>query len=225
MKKKIYLSPSSQWANLYSAGNTNEAVMCNMICIEAQKELTRNGFEVLVGSNASTYQQRVAESNAWGADYHIAVHTNAGGGEGTTVFVHPKSLTDPVVREIYNSLSGLTPTRDRGIKENTSLYEINRTKAICVYTETEFHDDVNLATWIINNVAKIGQSIADGVCNGCSEKYVGGVSTPTTENETHNVTGNEYYRVQIGAFKQRSNAENLVTTLKGFGFDAIIKHY
>ena len=31
------------------------------------------------------------------------------------------------------------------------------------------------------------------------------------------------YRVQVGAFKDKKNAEALVKTLKGKGFDAIIK--
>ena len=45
---KIYLSPSDQTGNLYSAGNTNEAVVCRKIAEAAGADLERNGYEVMI---------------------------------------------------------------------------------------------------------------------------------------------------------------------------------
>jgi N-acetylmuramoyl-L-alanine amidase len=94
MSKKIYLSPSSQWANKYSYGLHTEAEICGIIAECCREELIRNGYDVRVGSNKTTYQQRVSESNNWGADVHIPIHTNAGGGDGTVVFCYPESVNN-----------------------------------------------------------------------------------------------------------------------------------
>lgn len=90
---KIYLSPSDQVSNPYAYGGTNEARQCRKIAAACKTALERNGFEVKTnfadGSNAM--YERVRESNAWGADVHVCIHTNAGGGRGCVVFVASKS--------------------------------------------------------------------------------------------------------------------------------------
>lgn len=77
---KIYLSPSDQLSNPYAYGGTNEALQCRKIAAACKTALERNGFEVKTnfadGSNAM--YERVRESNAWGADVHVCIHTNAG---------------------------------------------------------------------------------------------------------------------------------------------------
>ena len=85
---KIYLSPSAQPANSYAAGNTDEQTQCNRIAEAARLALIRCGFDARKGPEGQGYKENVAESNAWGADLHIPIHTNAGGGAGTVVFVH-----------------------------------------------------------------------------------------------------------------------------------------
>lgn len=90
---KIYISPSDQLSNPYAYGGTNEALQCRKIAAACKTALERNGFEVKTnfadGSNAM--YERVRESNAWGADVHVCIHTNAGGGRGCVVFVASKS--------------------------------------------------------------------------------------------------------------------------------------
>ena len=85
---KIYLSPSMQPANIYAAGNTNEQVQCNRIAEAAKTALERCGFTVKKAPEGQSMQQNVSDSNAWGAELHVPIHTNAGGGAGTVVFVH-----------------------------------------------------------------------------------------------------------------------------------------
>jgi N-acetylmuramoyl-L-alanine amidase len=90
MSKKIYLSPSSQPANLYAAGDTNEQTQCRRIALAAVAALKRCGFEAMTNvAEGKTMYDRVGESNAWGANLHIPLHTNAGGGgtkQGTQIY-------------------------------------------------------------------------------------------------------------------------------------------
>ena len=177
---KIYLSPSSQWGNVYSYGNTNEAAVCGTIAKHAYNALVRNGFDVKVGPNDknSGMDVRVSESNKWGADYHIPIHTNAGGGQGTVVFASSVSANNAYVKAVYNELAAISPGKDRNVRINDGLYEINSTKAICIYTETEFHDNANLAKWIVENTEEIGEAIARGFCKAEGKDYIGPDSKP-----------------------------------------------
>ena len=76
MSKKIYISPSSQPANTYAVGNTNEQEQCRKIALALENELDRCGFNAKTGISDSMYT-RVPESNAFGADLHLPIHTNA----------------------------------------------------------------------------------------------------------------------------------------------------
>lgn len=214
---KIYLSPSSQFENQYSGVNTNEAETCRKIASYAKSALERNGYTVKQGANTTTFEMddRTAESNSWGADLHIAIHTNAGGGQGTEVFAYSGSMNDKYVKAIYESVAAASIGKDRGIKNGDNLYEVTNTVAVCVYIECEFHDTNGV--WIVNNAKKLGEAIARGVCKaeGKSFKEEVAQSKPST-------TG-KLYRVQVGAFKDKANAENMLTRLKIAGFDGFIK--
>lgn len=171
---KIYLSPSAQPANLYASGNTNEQVQCNRIAGAAKTALERCGFDVKKAPEGQSYQANVAESNAWGADIHVPIHTNAGGGHGPIVFIYSRtttrvSLADPV----YDALNAVVPTASGyGVQAKPGLYEVANSNGKCVYIECAFHDDPSEAKWIVDNTTLIGEEIARGLCKGTGVKYV-----------------------------------------------------
>ena len=212
---KIYLSPSDQYDNMYSGVNTNEGTVCMKIANACAKYLKLNGYEVKVGSPDLGFVGRVQESNGWGADVHIPIHTNAGGGDGTLVMCYNDSTKNPYVVNIYREMSSSSPGRDDGIRVNDSLYEIVNTNCVCVYLECEFHDRSDLANWIVNNTDGIGRCIATGVCMAEGKTFKTSTSTsskPSSPSSTH------LYKVQCGAFKDYDNASALVSKLKNAGF-------
>lgn len=170
---RIYLSPSNQYANTYSYGNTNEMEQCNKIAIAAESALKRCGFEVKRAPKGQNMYTSINESNAFKADVHVCIHTNAGGGKGTDVFVYSSSNSNlKYAKPVYNELVKLTGV-GRGIKTN-SLAEINQTSAKCVYCECQFHDNATLAKWIIENTTRIGEAIAKGLCSAFGVTYKSG---------------------------------------------------
>ena len=171
---KIYLSPSSQPENLYAAGGTNEQVQCNRIAAAAKTALERCGFQVKKGPEGQGYKANVAESNAWGADLHIPIHTNAGGGRGPIVFVYSlTSVRKAMAQPVYDALNAVVPVASGyGVRANPGLYEAANTSAACVYCECAFHDNAEEAAWIIANADKLGEAIAKGVCKGVGVRYV-----------------------------------------------------
>ena len=183
---KIYLSPSAQPANNYAAGDTNEQVQCNRIAEAAKSALERCGFAVRKAPEGQGYKDSVAESNAWGADLHIPIHTNAGGGAGTVVFVHGGTAKQmQYAKPIYDEVQATSPgTTDYGVRVNSGLYELGYTTATAVYIECEFHDRADLAAWIIEHTTELGEAIARGVCIGAGVTYIapsGSEPTPAPE--------------------------------------------
>lgn len=180
---KIYLSPSAQPANNYAAGDTNEQVQCNRIAEAAKSALERCGFAVRKAPEGQGYKDSVAESNAWGADLHIPIHTNAGGGAGTVVFVHGGTAKQmQYAKPIYDEVQATSPgTTDYGVRVNSGLYELGYTTATAVYIECEFHDRADLAAWIIEHTTELGEAIARGVCTGAGVTYIAPEPKPDPE--------------------------------------------
>lgn len=214
---KIYLSPSSQHDNPYAYGGTNEAAQCMKIAHACEVALKRSGFEVVIGGG--TMYTRVPESNRWGADLHVAIHTNAANGKTTGTRCYAwKTGGDGfrAAQAIFNVLAPITPGVSEGVFEQRGWYEIKNTKAPCAYVECEFHDVPETAKWIVEHTKEIGDAIAKGICNFYGVAFV--PETPPAAEEPKVL-----YRVQCGAFSKKENAEALVANLKAAGFDAIIK--
>lgn len=175
---KIYLSPSKQTANLYAVGNTNEQTQCNLIAAVAEKALLRCGFEVKKAPEGQDIEESVRQSNDWGADLHIPIHTNAGGGKGCVVFVSSFNGDRKAYGQaVFDALDAITLYRSvYGVRVGSGLYEVKYTNAMCLYVECEFHDDPELAGWIIANTDAIGEAICKGICQAYGVEYVKGGS-------------------------------------------------
>lgn len=217
MAKKIYLSPSNQNGNLYKGQNTNEMEQCNRIAAAAEKHLKRNGFEVKRAPKGQDMWDSIKESNEWGADLHIPIHTNAGGGDGTVVFVYSKGAANmKYATPIYNAVQAVSPGKtDYGVREYPDLAELNGTSATAVYIECEFHDNATLAKWIVDHVDDIGAAIAKGICKADGKSYNTGKVAPTSASKV-------FYRVQVGAFSQKANADTMAKKLEKAGYDTLV---
>ena len=220
MSKKVFLSPSNQYNNRYAYGDTTEGVQCGKIAEACKTALIRNGIEVMLMHDESM-QEKCQKSNAFGADLHVPIHTNAANGKvsGTRMFCYSASGEGmKACKAIFNVLAPITPGTSENIKVNTSLYEIRVPNAPTAYIEVDFHDNPTAAKWIVENTTLIGETIAKGICNyfGITYKAGGSASTPTQK-----PTSGELYRVrkswadaasQIGAFVVLENAIKVCKT-------------
>ena len=167
MTKKVYLSPSDQTNNRYAYGNTTEAVQCGKIAEACRAALVRCGIEVKVGQY-DTMANRCAASNAFGADLHVPIHTNAFNGQvrGTRMFCYSSNGEGmKACKSIFAVVAPLTPGTSENIKVNSELYEVRVPAAPTAYIECEFHDNAESAKWIVEHTSEIGEAIAHGICN------------------------------------------------------------
>jgi N-acetylmuramoyl-L-alanine amidase len=184
MAKKIYISPSNQHANTYATGNTNEKVQCHRIAKYCVEYLKKYGFNVMCTYNDDMYA-RVKESNDFGADMHVAIHTNATGTHnvtgGTQILLYSvDGEREKAGQAVYDRLAPLTPGKSaERLIAKPGFYECKVANALTVYVEAEFHDTEIGSNFIIANVKPIGEAIAKGICDyyGVKEK----VETPKEE--------------------------------------------
>ena len=116
-------------------------------------------------------------------------------------------------KAIYDVLAPITPGESENITANPGLYEVKTPKAPTVYIEVDFHDVPDVAKWLIENTKRIGEAICKGVCYHYGMTY---------KAEEQKETG-KLYRVQVGAYSKKANAEALLAKLKKAGFDGYIK--
>ena len=218
MAKRVYLSPSDQRRNTYAVGDTTEAIQCGRIAEACKAALERSGVEVMVGQY-DTMANRVAASNRFKADLHVPIHTNAFNGtvSGTRMFCYAEGGEgQKACQAIFNRLAPITPGTSENIRVDASLYEVRVPSAPTAYIECEFHDNATTAKWIVEHTVDIGEAIARGICD-----YFG--VTYKEKEQPKPAATDKFYRVQVGAFAVRANAERMLAKLKAAGFEGYIR--
>lgn len=219
---KIFLSPSNQDDNRYAYGNVTEYDVCGDIAVFCKKALERHGFEVMLmhDENMAT---KVSKANAWGADLYIPIHTNAFNGSvaGTRMF-YGSEAGKKVCEAIFKYLAPLTPGTSENIKQYSALYEVANPKALTAYIEVDFHDVSSVAKWLIEHKEDVAEAITHGVCDYAGVPYKTNDVPEEKPVSEANPNGNKLYRVQVGAYAVKANAENMLKKLKNDGYDGFI---
>ena len=164
---KVFLSPSNQYDNRYAYGNTTEGVQCGKIAEACKAALERSGVTVKLMHDESM-QEKCQASNAFGADLHVPIHTNAFNGtvSGTRMFYYAEGGEgQKACQAIFARLAPVTPGTSENIRADASLYEVRVPAAPTAYIECEFHDNATTAKWIVEHTDDIGEAIARGICD------------------------------------------------------------
>ena len=217
---KVFLSPSNQYDNVYAYGNTTEGVQCGKIADACKIALERSGVDVMLMHDESM-QTKCAESNKFGADLHVPIHTNAFNGKvmGTRMFCYNSGRGMAACKAIFARVAPMSPGTSENIQVNQKLYEVRVPAAPTAYIECEFHDTVDGAKWIVENTVLIGETIARGICDYFGVTF----KEPEQPKPAKPVTTDTLYRVQVGAFAVRENAEKMLARLKAAGFEGFIR--
>lgn len=188
-----------------------------------QVKLSREGDQTL------SLKQRTDMANAWKADYLISVHINAGGGTGFESYIYNgnykgKAETDRkrgiIHDEIMKQIAGV---RDRG-KKQANYHMVRESKMEAMLTENLFIDRKEDADKLKQDawLEKIAQGHVNGLVKvfGLKKK-----AKPKPAPKPAPKDDRKLYRVQVGAFADRKNAEKRVAELKKAGFYSFIDVY
>jgi N-acetylmuramoyl-L-alanine amidase len=176
----VYLSPSTQQDNIGVGSYGTEENRMNEIANYTERELKRHGVTVYRNNPNMTLQQIVKDSNEKKPNIHFALHSNSGGGHGCEVFCYRfGSVGETLAKSIYNALSMITPSNDRGVKQGYNfygsgkhMYEVAYTNAPAVLVEVDFHDSLEGVNWILQNIERIGLLYAYCLLNHLGIKYI-----------------------------------------------------
>lgn len=201
------------------ANGTKEKDLNLSIALACRDELVRHGVSVEMSRTKDendALSEEIRECNAYSPDLAVDIHCNAGGGDGAEVFHHygggkSKTLAENILAEVVKVGQN---SRGAKVRKNSSGKDyygfIRETTAPAVIVECAFVDNAQdleiLATE--GDRQKVGQAIAKGILKTLGVAYQG-------ERDT-------LYRVQVGAYLLRSNAEDMQKKIKAVGFDAFI---
>ncbi len=189
---RVYISPSSQDDNVGVGNFGTEEIRMNQVADVVEAELKRVGITTLRNTPNMDITQMVATSNAFGADVHLSIHSNAGGATGAEAYYYTgSSAGQKLAQSVYDNLVPMTPTADRGIKATTQLYEVWATNAVATLVEIAFHDNATDAAFIINNIQAIGIALAKGVCSYLGIDF-GSSNQATTAAESNSLVYVDY---------------------------------
>ena len=213
-------------ANGFKEKNLNLA-----IALACRDELTRHG--VTVGMSRTKDEndplaEEIKECNAFlGSDgLAVEIHNNAGGGDGAEIYHHygggrGKTLAQNILNEIIaigQNSRGLKTKKNGDGKDYFGW--IRQTKSPACLVECAFVDNKKDIA-IIDTAAEqkaMGTAIAKGILKTLGIKWV-----EAKQKETPPANGNKkLYRVQVGAYSDIKNAEDMLKKLKSAGFEGII---
>ena len=164
-KISIYLNPSVQTKNMYINNLGSEAENMRDIAELMYKELKLVSYidiEANIAKNGLSLSKSVNQSNSRKRHIHFALHSNAGGGQGTEIYTKGSNKT--FATTMYESFLELGNFKRRGVKDGTHLYEIKNVKADHVaLIEFAFHDNLKEAKFIVENKALIANQMAKSI--------------------------------------------------------------
>ena len=160
--------------------------------------------------------EEIRECNAYQPDLAVDIHNNAGKGDGAETFYHygggvSKTLAEDILAEIVKIGQNSRGAKIRRNANGKDYYGfIRNTSCPAVIVECAFVDNSTdlkiLATE--GDRQKMGEAIAKGILKTLGIEF---------QAETGTI-----YRVQVGAYKVKANAEAMLKKIKEAGFDAFI---
>lgn len=194
--------------------NLNTLLACNEV-------LVRHGVTTILSRTKDEDDpvgQEVKEANASGADVAVSFHANAGGGDGFEAYYYTASSKGKELAALGEKYVKALGQNSRGLKSGNHLYFVKHTKMPAVLFESFFVDN--------DTDNDIGDTVAEQRAFGVAyaKAILEYLNIPYAESSAAtDISGSDMmYRVQVGAFKDRKNAEKLASELKEKGYDAYI---
>ena len=215
---KVFISAGHGGSDPGAVANGVKEKDLNLAIAKACRDLlTKHGVTVKMSRTQDEndpLSEEIKECNAFSPDLAVSIHCNAGGGDGAEVFHHHgggkgKALAENILGEIVKVGQNSRGAKVRKNSQGKDYYGfIRETSAPAVIVECAFVDNATDLKILASESLKksMGEVIAKGV-----------LKTLGVE-----IQGERLYRVQVGAYLLKSNAEDMQKKMKAVGFDAFI---
>lgn len=207
---------------------TREWTLNGRICDKIENYLkSYDGYSLLrvddtTGKKDIALATRVKNANKFNANFYLSIHHNAGvkGGKGGGVVAYTYTKVDKTTANWQNDLydaiinaTGLKGNRATPLAKS-DLYVLRKTSMPAVLIECGFMDST------VDVPVILTEDFANKVAKACVEVIVkkGGL----TKKKVEQPATNKIYKVQVGSYSVKANAEAMQKKLKADGYDAII---
>lgn len=199
------------------ANNTKEKDLNLSIALACRDMLARHGVSVKMSRTKDendTLSEEIKECNAFAPDLAVDIHNNAGGGDGAEAFYHygggkSKTLAENILGEIVKVGQNSRGAKIRKNSNGKDYYGfIREVSAPSVIVECAFVDNASDLKILASESQKksMGEAIAKGILKTL------GIA----------IQSEKRYKVQVGCYLLRSNADAMEKKIKAAGFDAFI---
>ena len=231
MKVAIFVGHSLLANGSYTSalGYKNEYLVNKSLSKKIQYWLTQAGIDsdVIIcpekkfksASEESGYKLPLANSGKYDliVELHCNAYTKVEKPMGAEVLYSSTSTKGKALAQaIQDQLK--TVFTNRGIKGRSNLYMLTKTHAPAIIVETFFVDSkADCDIYDKQGSDKIAKLIAQGIAGKTID-----VKPTNTQNNTTTKKGKSYYRVVVGSYAEKSNAEATQQKLKKAGFDSFL---
>lgn len=196
-------------------GNRKEKDDNLRLAMAVGRDLRNQGFDVVYTRTTDVYQtpfEKAQQANQSGADYFISLHRNSSPTpnqySGVESLIYDKSGAKLEMAENINSNLADVGCNNLGVKERPGLVVLRRTQMPAVLVEAGFINNDEDNQLFDSKFEELAQAIADGVAG--------------TLNDQTAMEASVYYRVQVGVYRVRQNADNMLYQLLEQGYPAFI---
>jgi N-acetylmuramoyl-L-alanine amidase len=211
---KVFLGVGHGGTDSGAIGNGFKEKDLNLsIALACNEVLINHGVTVIMSRTKDendTISDEIKECNNFKPDFAVDIHNNAGGGDGAECFYchiggKGKTLAENILTEIVKTGQNSRGLKTRVNSSGKDYYAfIRETTAPAVIVECAFIDnstDIQILDTYTKQVA-MGTAIAKGILRTLEIPYK---------------KVSKLYRVQVGAYQIKSNAEILQNKLKSQG--------
>lgn len=174
-------------------------------------------------------QQRTNKANSLPADVYVSIHANAYGsnwseaeGIETYVYVTKPQEALELANKIQKNIVIATGLKDRGVK-TADFHVLRETTMTAVLIECGFMTNHREAALLKSDDYR--RACAEAIVKGLAEQYRLTLKNHTVAKAEHTTTKPEpkgLYKVQVGAYKNKKNAEEVAEKLKQLGYSTYI---
>ncbi len=168
----VFLSPSTQEWNKYATEGNEEQYM-NLLADYMEPYMRSSGISFTRNDPSRNVNGAIDDSNNGWYDVHLALHSNAGGGQyagvsrGIEIYYSPSSdYSRRLATIIANNFETIYPIPEKvSAIPTTTLAEVTRTKAVAVLAELGYHDNYEDERWLKSNLEQIARTMVQSLCD------------------------------------------------------------
>ncbi len=211
---KIFLDPGHGGKDPGALGNgLREKDITLAITLKIGEILKRHNIQIVYSRTTDVFldpSDRARKANNANVDYFVSIHTNAftdPNAQGVETYSYPgSSVSAKLAKSVQNEIiiAGVY-TKDRRTK-TANFAVLRETRMPAILVETAFITNREDSQLLRHRQDDFAEAISKGILNFLGISYI----------------PRKLYRVQVGAFSIRENAEILINELKNKGYEAII---